>query len=237
MARRARSSRPNYTRARMTQDLRARDRELGNRLARFGRIRLLSAVLLVLAGAGCRSAPADDAPAPVGEEWDRELAGMQIRDVEDTDPPGTITVLPFRVLDEATGEGIAGARIDNWTESDTPHAEPWEDLRAGSWTTDRDGWALVPAFDRAAWWFVQAPGYGPRAEMAFEDRRLLGRGVDFPIEVRDWRDRPVPGAVVEALLGCGHTPNVRVATAGPDGRLTFPCIDPTHATDLWVRTP
>jgi hypothetical protein len=224
----------------MTRPLRARDRQVGR-----SRLRRVLALHLVLAAAACGSTPTDDAPAqpappaadPTSEEWDREIAGVQLRDVEDTDPAGTVTVLPFRVLDEATGEGIAGARIDNWDESDTPHAEPWDDLRAGSWTTDRDGWALVPAFDRAPWWFVAAPGYGPRAEMGFEDQRPLRRGVDFPIEVRDWRDRPVPGAIVEALLGCGHTPNIRVATAGPDGRLTLPCIDPSHATDLWVRTP
>lgn len=231
----------------MTQTLSPSDRKAKGASA-WRRVHGVVALLLAATAVGCTdSRPSDDASAPVPapppaplpptEEWDREIAGMQLRDIEDTDPAGTVTVIPFRVLDEATGEGIPGARIENWTEADTPHAEPWEDLRDGSWTTDRDGWALVPAFDRAAWWFVEAPGYGPRAEMGFEDQRFLARGVDFPIDVRDWRDRPVPGAVVEAFLGCGHTPNVRVATAGAGGRLVFPCIDPSHATDLWVRTP
>ena len=47
----------------------------------------------------------------------------------------------------------------------------------------------------------------------------------------------MPGAVVEALLGCGHTPTIQTATADERGRLVFRSIDPTSQTDLWVRTP
>lgn len=197
-----------------------------------------AAAVLLAAACSCAAppAPATSPPPPPPAEWNRELdPSLQLHDVVDADD--VTTVIPVRVLDDASGTPIPGARIDNWTEAEMPHAEPWEDMHCGSWTTDGDGFALVPTQDRAAWWFVEAPGYGPRAEMGFEDERRLMRGADVPIVVRDWRDRTVPGAVVEALLGCGHTPTVRVATAGPDGRLVLPCIDPSHATDLWIRTP
>jgi hypothetical protein len=201
------------------------------------RLVLLAAAAVLASACTVRPQPqATPLPAPpAAVEWDRELdASWQLHDVGES---GVTSVIPMRVLDDATGAPIALARIDNWDESDTPHAEPWDNLRAGTWTTDADGFALVPTTDRAPWWFVEAPGYGPRAEMSFEDERRLMRGVDVPIEVRDWRERPVPGAVVEALLGCGHTPTVRAETAGPDGRLVFRGIDPSHATDLWVLTP
>jgi hypothetical protein len=201
-----------------------------------------SLALLLPLLAACASAPpvAPRAVAPVAspiEEWDRELPpGTQHHAVADEEE-GESAFVPVRVVDDVTGEPIAGARIDNWWEADTPNAEPWKELLAGTWTTDQDGWVLLPVPGRAQWYFVEAPGYAPFAEMAFQEEFRLVRGRDFMLEVRDWRDRPVPGAVVEALLGCGHTPTVRTATAGPDGRLTFRCIDPSSNTDLWVRTP
>lgn len=179
-------------------------------------------------------------PPPEPEEWDRELPeGWQIDDLAEEGEDGEEGDLAFvaiRVLDGATGEPIHGARIDNWWEADTPHAEPWEDLLEGTWTTDRDGWALLPSRDHAPWYFVEAPGCAAFAEMALLEDFLLVRGRDFVVEVRDWRDRPVPGAMVDLLLGCGHTPNARCGTTGPDGRVVIPCADDFRST-LWIRAP
>lgn len=174
---------------------------------------------------------------PVEEEWDRELpVGVQLHAVL-AEEEGVRAHIPIRIVDDATGEPIAGARVDNGWESDWPGAEPWEDVLHWSVVTDRDGWALVPSLDTAPWYFVHAAGYAPLGEMSKLEEYRLVRGVDVTLEIRDWRERPVPGAVVEALLGCGHTPTFQTATADARGRLVFRSIDPTQETDLWVRTP
>jgi hypothetical protein len=199
----------------------------------------------LLLGTSCVAPPPSAPPAaaepapspPVEESWDRELASDVQLHCFASEGDGTKARIPIRIVDDATGDPIPGARIDNATEANWPHAEPWADLLWESVVTDRDGWALVESMNRAEWNFISAPGYGPLGEMMMRDEFRLARGVDVTIEVRDWRDRPVPGARVEALLGCGHTPTIQDVTAGADGRLVFRSIDPTFRTDLWVRTP
>lgn len=178
---------------------------------------------------------AEDALDVTRKEWDLRVARGEDAGPEPTfQKPQLVSLNPVRVVDDATGEPVPNARIENWWEADTPHAEPWEELREGSWTTDQDGWALIPARDHAPWYFVEAPGYAPMGEMGLlEDYRLV-RGRDFVLEVRDWQGRPVPNATVDLILGCGHTPNARCETTGPDGRLTFRCVDDRHG-DLWIR--
>jgi hypothetical protein len=195
------------------------------------------AALSALLAAACASSPSvrPDAPAaPAEEEWDRELPEGVF--LEDATPEGAVARIPLRVVDDATGEPIAGARITNSWEADTPHAEPWESLVEWTAETDRDGFALVPATERGPWSYVEASGYAPIGDMHRQHEHRLVRGRDFPMEVRDWRGRPVPGAIVDLFLGCGHTPNARCETAGPDGRLVFRCIDFRHS-DFWIRAP
>lgn len=197
-----------------------------------------AAILLALLAAAC-AAPATGpepipAPVPEPEEWDRELpAGVFL---EDGEPEGVIGFVPVRVVDDATGDPIPGARIQQWQESDWPHAEPWEGLLERTVTTDRDGWALIPGRDAAPWNYVEAPGYAPIGDHRRQDEHRLVRGQDFAMEIRDWRGRPVPGAVVDLFLGCGHTPNARCETADARGRLLFRCIDFRYA-DFWIRAP
>lgn len=160
------------------------------------------------------------------EEWDREL-GPAVRLTGDE-----ALHVPARVVDAITRRPIADARVRTCFEPSFPHAEPWREGFTGE--TDRDGLVLLPVDDPAPWTFVSAPGYAPLGEMrAFGEFRLRP-GRDFPLEVRDWRDRPVPGAIVEVLVGCGHTPAVRTVVTGPDGRVVLPCIDPGEVT-LWLR--
>lgn len=162
------------------------------------------------------------------EEWDRELP------VEVDLDGHSGTHLPIRVVDDATGEPIPGARIDNWWESSTPMPGEWEELIEQSVVTDRDGWAVVRREGAAPWWFVEAPGRGPVGEMGLMDEFRLRPGVDATVEVRDFLDRPVPGTAVEVLLGCGHTPFVRCEVSDAAGRLLLRSVD-MKASRLWVR--
>ena len=176
-------------------------------------------------------------PAPVPEdpilEWDRELpAGVLLDDRY----AGKAWWKPVRVLDADTGLPVPGARVDNWWEADWPGAEPWEDCLAQSGVTDEDGYVLVRnKVDYGNWFYVEAEGYGPIGAMSFEDEHRIRRGRDAALEVRDGFGRPIAGAVVEYILGCGHTASARVGTTGADGRTVLRCIDLADTDSLWIR--
>ena len=188
---------------------------------------LLRALALPLLLAGCGSVA-----EPI-LEWDRELPADVRIDFRGEDMAWWI---PVRVLDADTGLPVPGARVDNWWEADWPGAEPWADCLAQSGVTDEDGYVLVRnKVDYGNWFYVEAEGYGPIGAMSFEDEHRIRRGKDFTIEVRDWFGRPVSGAVLEYLLGCGHTANARVATTGADGRAVLPCVTPSPAGSVWIR--
>ena len=190
-------------------------------------VRLAPSLLL----AACGSLPAPDAEDSL-LEWDRELPdGVRIADLGDDEPR---THLPVRVVEDATGNPIPGARIDGWDEAGTPGAWSWADYLYFSERTDRDGLALIPVEHPPDWHYVEAPGFGPWGEQVLEEEIRLKPGVDVVVEVRDLLDRPLPGVEVECMLRSRHTPPVRVVTTGPDGRCTFRCVDPERGF-LWVR--
>jgi hypothetical protein len=139
-----------------------------------------------------------------------------------------------RVVNDLTGNPIAGARIEGWSEAGTPHAESWEDLRKQSVVTDRDGMACIRHEDGGQWFFIEAPGYAPVGEMGLEEEFRLGPGVDVSVEIRDWLGQPRAGVEVELLLGCGHTPAVRTVTTDARGRAVLRCVEPGRGT-LWLR--
>jgi len=184
---------------------------------------VLGAGLLV----GCRSVPYVEP-----EEWDRELpVGVHLEPWNEDD----VFWIPMRVVDDVTGEPIAGARIDNLWEANWPGGEPWEECIAQSRITDRDGVVLMRrGGEHGNWIYVEAPGYAPLGEMSWEREWRLVRGKDVPVEVRDWLDRPVAGATVEYFLGCGHTPNVRVEVTDERGRAVLRGIDHKRGF-LWIR--
>ena len=192
-------------------------------------LRALAGALLL---AGCGSVPAASRGEPV-LEWDRELPeGVRLDDRE----AGKAWWKPVRILDADTGLPVPGARVDNWWETDWPGAEPWEDCLAQSAIADEDGYVLMRnRVDYGFWFYVEAEGYAPLGVMSFEGEHRIRRGADFTIEVRDWFERPVAGAVVEYLLGCGHTPNARVETTDGDGRAVLRCIDLANRGRVWIR--
>lgn len=188
---------------------------------------LLRALALPLLLAGCGSVA-----API-LEWDRELPADVRIDFRSEDLAWWI---PVRVLDADTGLPVPGARVDNWWEADWPGAEPWEDCLAQSGTTDEDGYVLMRrGVDYGPWFYVEAEGYAPLGEMSFPGEHRIRRGTDFTLEVRDWFERLVPGAVVEYILGCGHTASARMETTDGDGRAVLRCIDLANPGKAWIR--
>ncbi|HEX5051980.1 MAG TPA: carboxypeptidase-like regulatory domain-containing protein [Planctomycetota bacterium] len=135
-----------------------------------------------------------------------------------------------RIVDALTLEPIPGATLYQVPEHERPRGgEFWS---SAHWTADRDGFVRVPNGElaRGAWFVVDAPGHGPVAEMSYppgEDCLIrLVPGIDWPIAIHDAFDRPVAGADVGLCLGCGHTPDVRVATTGADGVAWLRGVEP-----------
>ena len=195
----------------------------------------------VLLGSGCGAVPAAGGSPMAPSEppasptapgaWDRELpAGVRLLD--ETEGPRTHAVI--RVLDAATDRPIAGARITCHEEAIHPTAggtPPVQDLVA-----DEDGEALLDLAREGSWTICEAPGYGPRGFFGGEEDIHLARGEDAVLLVRDWLERPLAGAGIEALVGCGHVPEIRAAVSDAEGRLVLPCLD-IPETRLWVRAP
>ena len=149
------------------------------------------------------------------------------------------TEVVVHVVDAATGAPIEGAVL--WRADEVPHPVPGEPWDLGRVRTGADGRAVfvldepVPA---NSWWTVEAPGYRPVAEMEDRppERFELVPGTDVAVTVLDVFERPVPGAVVEVLLGCGHTAAVRTGTTDGAGVVRFDDVDPDEG-DWWVVAP
>lgn len=153
------------------------------------------------------------------------------------------TVFLRRIVEAATGRPVAGATVTLFCE--VPHPEPGLGTPAAVGVSGPDGWVRIQkgaldekvtaTYGPPTWAYVGAPGLRPDAAFQGERRRLAGepetpgeftRGdPDWPLRpsgtlrvaLRDPLDRPVAGALVGWLLGCGHTPDVRQATTGADG--------------------
>lgn len=163
-----------------------------------------------------------------GQDVDITLPGFERLNAQD-DPLEAVA----RVIDEETGDPISGAEVRIIREPCCPIADRWPILHSAK--SDANGWLRVPVDKRGGWVFVMAPNHAPKAEFAPvpDHPILLRRGLDVPIDVRDWWDRPVEGASIEQLLGCGHTPNVRRVVTDRNGRAVMPRVDPLEDGDLW----
>lgn len=183
----------------------------------------------LLVGCGA-SSPVPDGAATAEAAWDANLL-FPGNIPEDAD--GNPTHWVFRVLAAGTGAPIAGARVGAVAEAEHPLPGVSTPLRTE--TSDADGWVRLRIDDirePAAWLYVGAEGREPRAEFRFsgEGTIWLRPACDIPVVLRDPLDRPVAGALLDTLLGCGHTPSVRLDRTDADGRATVPRVE----GQLWL---
>lgn len=149
---------------------------------------------------------------------------------------------PFltRLVDDFTGEAIAGAEVFLVGESMHPIAgEFWFTHRGSS---DADGFVRIarPNGDRD--WNLQVvrhPRYGTVARTGHaNDTWRLGAAYDVPVRITDWLGRPARGARIGLCGGCGHTPDLVNAVADADGVAVLRGIDPQQGiADLYVQHP
>lgn len=141
-----------------------------------------------------------------------------------------------RVVDDLTGEPIAGAELHLVPEHEQPLAGRfWSDRSAKS---DADGFVRIRADGARGWTMLFAPGYGPTANCGGVPDMVwrLAPAHDVPVLVRDWRGAPVPGARIGFCIGCGHTPDVANATAGRDGIALLRGVGPRESIrDLYAQ--
>jgi hypothetical protein len=205
-------------------------------------VRLLLLLLLLLcaalAAAPC-AARAGDAPrADEGEDVVEPLPWHRTKD----------TIFQRRIVDAATRAPIEGAVVKMFCE--VPHPRPGLGTPAAVGTSRADGWVVVredaldaavtAAYGQPTWAYVDAAGRAPDACM---NSFLLDGEAEWPLHpattlrvgLRDPLGRPVAGARVGWLLGCGHTPDVREARTGADGIAVLEGAgDTTRTGSIWV---
>ncbi len=147
--------------------------------------------------------------------------------------------LVSRLVDDLTGEPIAGAEVFLVTESETPIAgEFWFDASA---TSDADGFVRIARPARPRGWdlvVMRHPVRGTVATTYAGPVWRIGRTFAVPVRVLDWLGKPAPGAVVGLCGGCGHTPDIVTATADNEGVALMIGIDPRQdICDLYVQKP
>lgn len=154
---------------------------------------------------------------------------------------GTETWLCHRIVDDLTGQPLTTAELHLVAEHPTPL--PGRFWATRSATSDANGIVRIRTDDIAkewSWIIVRAKDHAPVASMSgFPDAVIrLPRGVDVPVAVRDWANRPVAGAAIGFCRGCGHTPDLANAATGPDGIALVRGID-THdgIADIYVQHP
>lgn len=137
----------------------------------------------------------------------------------------------IRIVDKLTGKPLPQAEILLIAEASAPIAGELTFSRRE--VADDDGFISIRV-DKGAedykpwgWLCVRAPGYCQHMRMgAFDDEVIeLSPSVDVPVQIRNWRDEPVSGALVGFCGGCGHTPDLVHGTTGPTGIVTLPGVD------------
>jgi len=174
-------------------------------------------------------------------------AGERVRETSDAfpgagplDADGKETMWCVRIVDALDRRPIAGALVQVPWHPNEPVVEA-EVHHQCIGVADEDGWARLP-LDAVRGYreyvFADASGY-VADEHCYPDQLecALQRGVDVPVEVLDYTGRPVPGARIELVLGCGHVPSQRSVIADEHGRATLPDIDPSRHEDFFVWAP
>ena len=153
---------------------------------------------------------------------------------------GTAARTVFRsfVVDALSGEPILGAMVQAFIERDYPEPPTWQPV--AETTTDVDGFyelVMPEGSTRGAVVFISKPGYATNGEGARRELIPLEPSVPARVAIRDHLDRPVEGAKVALVIGCGHTPDAATTFSGKDGVAALPhaCRDfATDIEDLWI---
>jgi len=171
------------------------------------------------------------------------LSAQQVTIADELFPGATATGSgPYltRLVDDLSGEPIAGAEVFLVAESDHPIAgEFWFTHRGVS---EADGFVRIPQPDGKRGWYWQVMkhptlGVAERGDHVAPIWRL-GRTFDVPLEVQDWAGRPAGGARIGFCGGCGHSPDIATATAAANGFAVLRGIDPQQGiADLYVQHP
>ncbi|MBM3960855.1 MAG: hypothetical protein FJ306_03000 [Planctomycetes bacterium] len=128
----------------------------------------------------------------------------------------------MRLVHAISGEPVAGA--DLWAIGEYSFLLPGEFRALAHAAADADGFAHVPVPD--AWWMARASGLGPTMKLRHRGPSLpLAPVLDVPIRPLDWLGRSLPGARISFCGGCGHTPDLALATVGANG-IAWLRVDP-----------
>lgn len=145
-----------------------------------------------------------------------------------------------RLVDDLTGEPLAGAEVFLIAESKAPLAgEFWWTHRGSS---DADGFVRIdrPKADRD--WHIAVVKH-PRNGVSVATNRpglvvRVGRGHDVPLQIVDWLGRPAGGAKIGFCGYCGHSPDIANGTANAAGLAVVRGIDPHQGiADFYVQHP
>ncbi len=143
------------------------------------------------------------------------------------------------VVDDLTGEPIAGAEVFLVEESETPLCGEFWFTRRG--VTGPDGVLRIPIGDiQGQWHFavLKHPRHGTCTMPYRPEVWRVGRPCDVPVLVRDWRGQPAPGARIGFCGSCGHGPDLALAVADEEGIAVLRGIDPhNHIADVYVQHP
>jgi len=151
-----------------------------------------------------------------------------------------------RIVDALTERPLPGALLYVVRERSHPTGgEFWFDSK---WPADADGFVQIPgqAVPESCWILVTADGYGPLAECGKPpwagDCVALMPSIDWQVDLRDVFDQPLANVEVGLCLGCGHTPDVRVASSDQSGRVVLRGVEPDGTSpsgilDLYPRGP
>ncbi|MEE8105759.1 MAG: hypothetical protein V3T86_09520 [Planctomycetota bacterium] len=184
-------------------------------------VAVVIAACLACAG-GAPGTPKDDP----GGEWVGEYEGIV---------PGTESerFLVFRVVDEETGQAVAGARIsqcpENWLDDDGNWAPSLAEA-----TTDKYGLATLPQQKDPfpCHYAVSAGGYAPTEEYGTVGpfHIELSRGGETAGFVRHPNGRPAAGVRMLGKVGCAHSPNLAEAVTDTNGFFVFERVDGVDLT-------
>jgi hypothetical protein len=145
-----------------------------------------------------------------------------------------------RLVDDLSGEPLAGAEVFLIAESKTPiGGEFWWTHRG---TADADGFVRIDRPKGNRDWHIAVVKHARTGvavtRLADAGVVRLGRGQDVPVQIVDWLGRPAGGAVVGFCGYCGHTPDIANATADAAGLANLRGIDLQQGiADLYVQHP